>query len=423
MSIRTLTPTRTRSVVAAGRKRARALTQSAVDRLRQESFDVLLLAGTTLVLVTIGVVMVFSSSTVTSLVESGSPFSSLIRQGLFAFVGVGLMLFASTRSERVLMRLAWLALGVTSFLQVLVVATPLGITVAGNTNWLDIAGIQFQPSEFIKVSLVVWLGMMVTRKEAVLDDFRNGLLPILIGAGIPMLLVIAGGDLGTVAIMALFVFGALILIGIPLRLFVLPGLAVLLGGLLMAVSSSNRMARILAFFNGSHDANDYLSGGWQVQHGQFALANGGVFGVGIGNSTAKWSWLPAADNDFIFAIIGEELGLIGAVVVLLLFAALCVALVRVFMHATTPFGKTATAAVLVWIMAQAVANIAVVLGIIPVLGVPLPLVSSGGTALVSNLLAIGVALAAARSSAPIAPKTPAVPTTPTLSRTPRVRRA
>lgn len=401
MSIRALNPEHTEptSPARTSRRGPREFTHAAAARLRQESFDSLLLGGTTLTLVIIGVTMVFSSSTVTSLVNEGDSFFSVLKQAVFAFVGVAAMFVLSTRSEAWFCRLAWIGLGITSFFQLLVVATPLGITVAGNTNWIDIAGFQFQPSEFIKVALVIWLGMMVNRKRQYLNNFRQGLLPILLGAAIPMGLVVLGGDLGTVIIMAIFVFGSLILVGFPLRQFIVPLVVVAVGGLFLAASSSNRMARILSFFGGSTESADYLSGGWQVQHGQFALANGGLFGVGIGNSTAKWSWLPAADNDFIFAIIGEELGLIGALVVLFLFGLLCYALVRVFTHASTPFGRTVSAAVLVWIMAQATANIAVVLGIIPVLGVPLPFVSSGGTALVSNLLAIGVVLSVARASA------------------------
>lgn len=396
MSIPTLTP-----ATKQPRRffRPRDFGQAAAERIRQESFDYLLLAGTTTTLVIIGVVMVFSSSTVTSLVNDGDSFASVMKQGAFAFLGLAAMLLLSRMQESLWMRLAWPALAVTSFIQLLVVATPLGITVAGNTNWIEIGGIQFQPSEFIKVALVIWLGMMVTRKQHSLGQFSQGLLPIFIGSGAAIGLVLIGGDLGTVVIMALFVFGALFLIGINWRQLMIPIIAAGVLAVFVAASSSNRMARILSFFSNSNDSNDYLSGGWQVQHGQFALANGGLFGVGIGNSTAKWSWLPAADNDFIFAIIGEELGLIGALVVLFLFGLLGYALTRVFLHATTPFGRTASAAVLVWIMAQAAANIAVVLGIIPVLGVPLPFVSSGGTALVSNLLAIGVVLSIARTTA------------------------
>lgn len=368
--------------------------------LRETSLDSLLLAGTTVVLVVIGVVMVFSSSSVTSLVQDGNPFSAVVKQAGFAFIGLAAMLLISRVREETFMRFAWLALAVSCLLQLIVVATPLGVKVAGNTNWLNIGPVQLQPCELIKLALVIWLGLMVSRKERYLGDFRRGLLPILLGSGFSIGLVAVGGDLGTVVIMVAMVFGALILIGIPWRLFVVPGAAAVVIALAMAFGSKNRLDRVLAFVNGtSSSGSDYLSSGWQLQHGMFALANGGIFGVGIGNSTAKWSWLPAADNDFIFAIIGEELGLIGAIVVLALFAMLCYSLIRVFRHASTPFGRTATASVMVWVMFQATANIAVVLGIIPVLGVPLPLVSAGGTALVSTLFAIGVVLSVARQSA------------------------
>jgi cell division protein FtsW len=164
---------------------------------------------------------------------------------------------------------------------------------------------------------------------------------------------------------------------------------------LVAVSSESRMKRITAFLQ-EHCTEFDTADCWQIQHGTFALANGGILGVGLGNSAAKWSWLPAADNDFIFAIIGEELGLIGAVVVLGLFVVLALAFARVLRAAQTPFGKTVSAAVLVWVIGQACVNIGVVLGVFPVLGVPLPLVSAGGTALLTTLAAIGVVLSIAR---------------------------
>lgn len=401
MSIRTA-PASTENAPASPRRRfsLASFGGSAAQRIRQESFDFLLLAGTAVVLVIIGLVMVFSSSTVTSLVADGNPFTVIVKQGGFACIGLAVMLLISRMREATFMRFAWLALGVSSFLQILVIATPLGVKVAGNTNWLNLGGFQLQPSELIKLSLVIWLGMMVTRKQAYLGSFRRGLLPILIGAGAPILLVVIGGDLGTTVVMVVFVFGALLLTGVRFRLFLVPLAVVSVGVLFVVVSSANRMTRVLTYLGiGGSNSSDYLSTGWQLQHGMYALANGGLFGVGIGNSTAKWSWLPAADNDFIFAIIGEELGLIGALVVLALFGLLFYAFLRVFNHALTPFGRTASAAVMVWVMFQAVANIAVVLGIAPVLGVPLPLVSSGGTALVSTLAAIGIVLSIARSTA------------------------
>ncbi|WP_157008756.1 putative lipid II flippase FtsW [Agromyces laixinhei] len=366
---------------------------------RVESADYLLLLGTTLFLVAFGLVMVLSASVVQSHLEDESFFAQALRQGVFAAFGIPIMLIASRMPEKLWMRLAWPVLAASCALQVLVVATPLGITVGGNTNWIQLGPMQFQPSEIIKVALVMWLGLIVTKKEAQLGDFVHGVLPIVLVGGGAIGLVLLGGDLGTVMIMGAMLLGSLFLIGVRLRLLLPPIFAAIVVFVLVAVSSENRLRRITSFLDancGSGGTGDAISDCWQIQHGSFALANGGVFGVGLGNSAAKWSWLPAADNDFIFAIIGEELGLIGAIVVIAMFVVLAVALARVLRGARTPFGRAASAAVLVWIVGQACVNIGVVLGVFPVLGVPLPLVSAGGTALLTTLFAIGIVLSVAR---------------------------
>jgi len=167
----------------------------------------------------------------------------------------------------------------------------------------------------------------------------------------------------------------------------------------MAVASPSRLQRITSFGEGcSAAANSYSDWCWQPLHGTWAMANGGVFGVGLGGSKSKWSWLPAADNDYIFAIIGEELGLVGAIVLLILFVILGFALVRIMQAQTDLFARVTTGAVFVWIIGQALVNIGVVLGVLPVLGVPLPLISSGGTALLTTLFAIGIVLSFARTA-------------------------
>jgi cell division protein FtsW len=362
---------------------------------RVESKDYFLLLGTTLFLVAFGLVMVLSSSSVASNLEEGGFFVQATRQGLYALFGIPIMLIASRMPEAFWMRLAWPALIVSCALQLLVVATDLGVTVGGNTNWLAIGGVQFQPSELIKVALVIWLGLIVTKKQAQLGDFTHGIVPILLVGGGAIALVLLGGDLGTVMIMGSMLMGALFLIGVRIRLLLPPVLLGIAVFVIVAVSSESRMRRITAFMQANCRTIDEADC-WQIQHGRFALANGGIFGVGLGNSTAKWSWLPAADNDFIFAIVGEELGLIGAIVVIGLFVMLAIAFARVLRSARTPFAKTVTAAVLVWVVGQACVNIGVVLGVFPVLGVPLPLVSAGGTALLTTLLAIGVVLSVAR---------------------------
>jgi cell division protein FtsW len=363
---------------------------------RAESKDYFLLLGTVLFLVVLGLVMVLSSSIVQSGLENDGDYTSrALQQATYALIGVPVMLLAGRMPEGFWMRIAWPVLAIACVLQLLVVATPLGVEVGGNTNWLRLGPVQFQPSELIKVALVLWLGLIVTKKKDQLGDFTHGILPILLVGGGAIGLVLLGGDLGTVMVMAGMLLGTLFLIGVRLRLLVVPLLFGSIAFALVAVSSESRMKRITAFLQ-EHCTEFDTADCWQIQHGTFALANGGILGVGLGNSAAKWSWLPAADNDFIFAIIGEELGLIGAVVVLGLFVVLALAFARVLRAAQTPFGKTVSAAVLVWVIGQACVNIGVVLGVFPVLGVPLPLVSAGGTALLTTLAAIGVVLSIAR---------------------------
>jgi cell division protein FtsW len=208
--------------------------------------------------------------------------------------------------------------------------------------------------------------------------------------------VLLGQDLGTAIVLIMMVLGALFFAGVRLRHLVVPVIVMSAAGLLLGAATASRQLRIQAWLSGCTSDADYSGLCWQTLHGWWALASGGFFGVGLGNSKAKWSWLPEADNDFIFAIIGEELGLIGAVLVLALFIVLAIGFVRVIRANTDPFARVAVSIVLVWITGQAMMNIAVVLGLLPVLGVPLPLISAGGSALVTSLFAIGIVLSFAR---------------------------
>ncbi|GAA3586660.1 hypothetical protein GCM10022198_07650 [Klugiella xanthotipulae] len=363
--------------------------------LTAESSTYFLVLGTTLFLVAIGLVMVLSSSSITSFVGEQGFFAGFWRQATFAAIGVPLMLVFSRFPVSFWKKWAWQALALGALLQLLVF-TPLGIETYGNRNWISIGGVTGQPSEFLKLALVVWIGYILWKKRALLDRSMHALIPVLPVAGISIGLVLLGEDLGTVIVMSVVVMAALYFAELRLRTLLIPlvlGVALVA---VMAITSPNRMGRIADFFEKS--GSDYSGLSWQPLHGLWALANGGVFGVGLGNSKAKWSWLPAADNDYIFAIIGEELGLIGAIVVILLYVLLAVGLLRVMRNARDLFGVVTTGAVLVWIVGQAFVNIGVVIGILPVLGVPLPLLSSGGTALISCLMAIGVVLSIARDS-------------------------
>jgi cell division protein FtsW len=271
----------------------------------------------------------------------------------------------------------------------------LGVGYGGNQNWISIAGFNAQPSEFVKVALIVWVAWVLSTKPDLLGDWKHVALPIGPVAGIAILFVLIGNDLGTASIMVMIVLGCLYFAGVRLKFLVtaIAGIAVL--AVLMAFASPSRAERISVWMNGC-TAADYSGYCWQVQHGTWALAAGGLFGRGLGNSTAKWNWLPEADNDFIFAIIGEELGLIGALVVLALFIVLAIAFVRVIRSTKDSFVRITTAGVMVWVIGQAFVNIAVVLGVLPVLGVPLPLISAGGSALIATLLGIGIVLSFAR---------------------------
>ena len=365
--------------------------------MTSESADYFLLLGTTLFMVVFGLVMVLSSSAVESHNDSDNFFARFWSQGAYALVGLPLMFLVSRLPLRFWKRTIWFFLAAACFLQVLVLLTPLGMEIGGNRNWLKLGGLTIQPSEGIKLALVVWLGVVLARKKDMLDDWRHLVVPVVPIAGGALGLVVLGGDLGTTVIIAALVLGALFFAGVKLRYLIAGLVGVSALAIVVALSSASRMGRIAAQFGGTSAANPDVT--WQIDNGFYALASGGVFGVGLGNSHSKWSWLPAADTDFIFAIIGEELGLIGAVVVLLLFVVLAFVFLRIIHASADPFARVTTAAIMVWLIGQAFVNIAVVLGVIPVLGVPLPLISAGGTAMISSMIALGIVLSFARQNA------------------------
>lgn len=362
-----------------------------------ETGNFFLLLGTTIFLVAFGLVMVLSASSVTSFTESQQFFGGFERQAIFAAIGLPLMLLASRAPVMFWKRWAPVAILGAIALQFLTVATPLGYSVNGNQNWIQLGGMTFQPSETVKLALVIWMALVLARKRRVLHDWKELIVPLGPVAAAAIGLVMAGGDLGTVIILTMMVFGTLFFAGA--RLLHL-GVALLgmasLAALVLFSGGSSRMVRVSAWQTGCVTTDDGLGTCWQTLHGWWALASGGVFGVGLGNSKSKWNWLPEADNDFIFAIIGEELGLLGAIIVLALFVVMLIAFVRIIRANDDPFARVAVSTVMVWIIGQAFVNIAVVLGVLPVLGVPLPLISAGGTALISSMFAIGVVLSFAR---------------------------
>jgi len=362
-----------------------------------ETGNYFLLLGTTLFLVAFGLVMVLSSSSIESYLQNDSDFfAAFSKQGLYALIGIPLMLLVSRFPVMFWKKWAWIFLVIGVCLQLLVFVPGIGWGYGGNQNWIQIGSFSAQPSEVVKLALIVWMAWVLWTKASLLDDWRHVLLPIGPVAGLAIGFVLLGGDLGTAIVMLSIVFGAMFFAGVKLRFLIPAGVLVVIFGIIFAQGGSSRTSRISAWLDGCTDV-DALAACWQPTHGLWALASGGVFGVGLGNSKAKWSWLPEADNDFIFAIIGEELGLVGAIVVLALFIVLAFSFIRIIRSTDDPFAKIATSGVMVWIIIQAIINIAVVLGLLPVLGVPLPLISAGGSALIATLLAIGVVLSFARN--------------------------
>ena len=348
----------------------------------------------------LGLVMVLSASSVTSYDGgAGSSFAYFNKQAMFAGVGLVLMFVASRMPLQFWKRIAWFAILGGLLMQALVFVPGLGKETKGNANWIGFGGFQIQPSEFLKVALALWLGFILAQKAGKMTTFGHAMIPIVPGVLAAAGLVVAGNDLGTGLVIMAMAAVCLFVGGFPTKYFVLligVGAAVVT---FFVLSSQNRLDRIQAMLTGHADqsAADTMGQAWQSNHGLFSLASGGWLGVGLGASREKWSWLPEAHNDFIFAIIGEELGLVGTLVVILIFAVLGYGMVRVVMRSKSLMVQVATAGFFALIVGQAGINIGVVTGLLPVIGLPLPFVSYGGSSIIASLLAVGVVLSFARA--------------------------
>ena len=352
-----------------------------------------LLGGATILLLVLGLVMVLSSSSVDSLQDGDSAYTVFLKQAKFALMGLPLLIVAMRLRPEFYKKAAWPALIFAIALQLLIF-TPMARGEKGNTNWVYLGGgITIQPSELAKVALAVWLGVVLARKLSFIHVWKHAFIPVLPGAALIIALVLAGKDLGTAMVLMLILIGALFVAGLPLRMFSVFGVGIVAVVAVLVLDSGNRMKRISAMFSGTCDESGPC---YQVTRGLAGLGTGGFTGVGLGASFEKWSYLPEAHNDFIFAVLGEELGLLGTLLVLTLFAILGVAMVRIIRRHPDPMVKITTAAIACWIVGQALINIGVVIGLIPVIGVPLPLVSAGGSALVATMLALGIVISFAR---------------------------
>jgi cell division protein FtsW len=354
-----------------------------------------LIVGCTTLLLTLGLVMVLSASSVEAYRASHDSFSIFQKQAIWAVVGVPAMWGVSRLPVR-WFRIAAVPLLIGAIgLLCLVLVPGIGVSVNGNQNWINFGGpFRVQPSEAAKLALVIWSADVLARKERLLTQWRHLIVPVLPVAGLLIGLVLLGGDLGTDIVLIAITGAVMYVVGAPGRFFAVLGSLAVSGVVFLSVASPHRLDRFQSWL---HPNADTLGSGYQAIQGRFALGSGGWWGLGLGAGREKWGWLPEAHTDFIFAVIGEELGLIGTLAVLVLFAFVVYAGIRISLRSQDLFVRLAAGGATAWITVQALVNIGAVLGLIPIAGVPLPLVSYGGSALLPTLVALGMLLAFARA--------------------------
>jgi cell division protein FtsW len=345
-------------------------------------------------LILLGLVMVLSASSVESLEHDGSTYSVFTRQLLFCLGGFVVFWLGMRIPPRALRSLAPAALIGSVALLSLVLVPGIGQQRGGARSWFVLGPISVQPAEMAKIALALWGAHVLAARQRSLGNWRHALSPLLPVAMVLFTLIVVEPDLGTAVSLAIVVYALLFFAGTPMRL--LGGLTVggLAGAVALGFSAGYRATRIAAFLAPS--SADPLGSAYQARQALYSLADGGLFGVGLGQGSAKWSYLPNAHNDFIYAIIGEELGMVGAVAVLVLFGLLGYVGLRIAARNTDPWLRLVVATLTVWMVGQATINIGYVVGLLPVTGIPLPLVSSGGSALVSAMFVGGLLANAAR---------------------------
>jgi len=355
-----------------------------------------LVLGCTLLLLAVGLMMVLSAGTAYDLDQGYPAYSMFIKQLLGAAGGLVLMWLAA-RSRPRLFRACAYPLMLAALAGVALVLL-FGVEVDGAKRWLVVAGFQVQPSELAKLALVVWGADMLARKERLgqLTDWRHLLIPLLPGAALLSLLVMLGKDLGTTFLLLAIFLALLWIIGTPGKL--LAGMIGLMAFVLLIVVAVHpyELARITSFFS-SHSPSCRTLSCFQLIQGKDALGSGGLFGVGSGASRAKWGWVPNSPTDFIFAILGEELGMVGTVCVVALYGGIAFAGLRIARRAPDTFARLASGAITVWLVGQALINMGAVLGLLPISGVPLPLISAGVSSLLASMAALGMLMAFART--------------------------
>ena len=351
-----------------------------------------LLLGASALLLTIGLIMVLSASSVYSFEHhDGDSYAVVKRQLLWVLIGIPCAWVASRLPYRAIRQVSWLGSLVAGVL--LARTGRLGTPGPGNTPWLALGPIQIQPSEIAKLAIVLWAAHVYAQKDRRLGRLHQVMMPVVPVILSITLLVIVGNDLGTALVLFAILLAMLWVVGAPARLFTVALTVIGVVAIWIASTSAERRERLTNFVD---PFKDYHDAGWQPAHGLYALSTGGWFGQGIGASQQKWGDLPEAHTDYIFAVLGEELGLVGTLLVIGLFLTIAYAAIKVALATRDPFVRYMSFGIVVWLIGQMIINVGMVLALLPVIGIPLPLISYGGSALLPSLVALGLLIGFAR---------------------------
>ncbi|WP_167101978.1 putative lipid II flippase FtsW [Mycobacterium sp. DL592] len=352
-----------------------------------------LIVSVAALLIILGLTMVLSASGVHSYDEDGSPWSIFFRQVMWTVLGLFACWIALRLPVSFMRRMSFFAFAVTIVLITLVLIPGIGHESNGSRGWFVVAGLSMQPSELTKIAFAIWGSHLLATRRMERASLREMLVPLIPAAVIALALIVAQPDLGQTVSLGIILLAMLWFAGLPLKVFVTSVLAAVGAAAVLAVSAGYRSDRVRSWLDPAADAQ---GSGYQARQAKFALANGGVFGDGLGQGTAKWNYLPNAHNDFIFAIIGEELGFVGAFGMLALFGLFAYTGMRIARRSADPFLRLLTATATMWVIGQVFINVGYVIGLLPVTGIQLPLISAGGTSTATTLFMIGLMANAAR---------------------------
>ncbi len=344
-------------------------------------------------LVMLGLTMVLSASGVYSYDTDGSPWIVFGKQVLWTVVGLFAFYVALRMPVQLMRNVAFSGFAISVVLLILVLVPGIGKVSNGSRGWFVVAGFSMQPSELAKIAFLIWGAHLLATRRLERASLREMLVPLVPAAVIALALIVAQPDLGQTVSLGIILLGLLWYAGLPLRVFVSSLFAVVVSAAVLAMAEGYRSDRVMSWLNPNADSQ---GSGYQARQARFALANGGVLGDGLGQGSAKWNYLPNAHNDFIFAIIGEELGFVGAAGLLCLFGLFAYTGMRIARRSADPFLRLLTSTATLWVMGQVFINVGYVVGLLPVTGLQLPLISAGGTSTATTLLMIGIMANAAR---------------------------